>query len=217
MRSYCVKERHITESLNPRYEKAKNGRMMMKSTCASCGITKSQFVKREGGAAPLKPPKGVKLPFKSLRKGQRGGGILPPLDIHNAILKVAPKKGFVLPGHNYTGPGNPLDSQLKYDPNTGKILEIYQQPSGRTDAVSMQHDVDYSVCSNKPKKEQLKCKNVADRKMVKSLDSIPKSQRQWGHTVARNAIAAKAKLGMGKSSSYPLKTLARNKGVKKKS
>ena len=49
------------------------------------------------------------------------------IDIHKAILKVAPKKGFVMPGHRYTGPGNPLDQQLRYDPNTGQILEIYQQ------------------------------------------------------------------------------------------
>ena len=48
------------------------------------------------------------------------------IDIHKAILKVAPKKGFVMPGHNYTGPGNPLEQQLRYDPNTGQILEIYQ-------------------------------------------------------------------------------------------
>ena len=33
------------------------------------------------------------------------------IDIHKAILKVAPKKGFVMPGHNYTGPGNPLEQQ----------------------------------------------------------------------------------------------------------
>ena len=192
MRSYCVKERKVTDSFNPKYEKAKNGRMMIKSTCASCGITKSQFVTiEEADSVPLKPT-----------KVSKGGGA--GFDIHNAILKVAPKKGFVLPGHNYTGPGNPLDSQLKYDPNTGKILEIYQQPTGRTDAVSMQHDVDYSVCGNKPKREQLKCKNVADRKMVKSLDGIPMGERQWGHSLARNAIATKAKLGMGK-------------GVKKKS
>ena len=123
----------------------------------------------------------------------RGSGI----DIHNAILKVAPKKGFVMPGHRYTGPGNPLELQLRYDPNTGQILEIYQQPTGRTDAVSMQHDVDYSVCGNKPKSDQVKCKNDADRKMVKALDAIPWKQRQWGHTIARNAIAAKSKLGMG--------------------
>ena len=119
------------------------------------------------------------------------------VDIHKAILKVAPKKGFMMPEHNYTGPGNPLEQQLRYDPTTGQILEIYQQPTGKTDAVSMQHDVDYTVCGNKSKSNQVKCKNEADRKMVKALDAIPWKDRQWGHTVARNAIAAKSKLGMG--------------------
>ena len=122
-----------------------------------------------------------------------GGGF----DIHKAILKVAPRKGFTPPGHKYTGPGNPLDSQLKYDPQTGDILEIYEQPTGQTDAVSMQHDVDYSVCGNKPKNEQVKCENEADRKMVKSLDAIPWKQRQWGHTLARTMINTKQKLGLG--------------------
>ena len=120
------------------------------------------------------------------------------LDIHKAIGKLPkPNKGFTLPGHNYTGPYNPLEQQLKYDPNTGQILEIYQQPTGKTDAVSMQHDVDYSVCGNKPKNDQVKCKNDADRKMVKALDAIPWKERQWGHAIARNAIAAKSKLGLG--------------------
>ena len=32
------------------------------------------------------------------------------VDIHKQLLKVAPHKGFVLPGHKYTGPGNPLES-----------------------------------------------------------------------------------------------------------
>ena len=112
------------------------------------------------------------------------------IDIHKAIFKVAPIKGLVMPGHRYTGPGNPLERQLRYDPNTGQILEIYQQPTGRTDAVSMQHDVDYSVWANKPKSDQVKCKNEADRKMVKTLDAIPWKERQWGHAIARNAIAA---------------------------
>ena len=79
------------------------------------------------------------------------------IDIHNAILKVAPNKGLVVSGHNYTGPGNPLEDQLRHD-SEGNILEIYQQPTGPTDAVSMQHDFDYSVCGNKPKSEQVKCK-----------------------------------------------------------
>ena len=132
------------------------------------------------------------------------------IDIHKAILKVAPKKGFVIPGHRYTGPGNPLEQQLRYDPNTGQILEIYQQPTGKTDAVSMQHDVDYSVCGNKPKTNQVKCKNDADRKMVKALDAIPWNDRQWGHAIARNAIAAKSKLGMGVSKNRKSRQVKKN-------
>ena len=138
--------------------------------------------------------KKMKQKMKRQEKKIKTGGAI---DIHNAILKIAPKKGFVLPGHNYTGPGNPLEQQLEYDTNTGQILKIYQKPTGRTDAVSMQHDVDYSVCGNKPKSNQVKCKNEADRKMVKALDAIPWKDRQWGHAVARNVIAAKSKIGMG--------------------
>ena len=120
------------------------------------------------------------------------------IDIHKAILKVAPKKGFVMPGHNYTGPGNPLEQQLSYDPNTGQILEIYQQPTGKTDAVSMQHDVDYSVCANKSKSNQVKCKNEADRKMVKALDAIPWKDRQlsqswvWVQNQRKNIVVKNA-------------------------
>ena len=151
--------------------------------------------------------------YKTNRKDRDGGG--GGVDGGGAILKVAPKKGFVMPGHRYTGPGNPLDKQLKYNPNTGQILEIYEEPTGRTDAVSMQHDVDYSVCGNKPKSDQIKWKNEADRKMVKALDSIPWKERQWGHTVARNAIAAKAKLGLGVKKQGKLKNV-KSRRVKKK-
>ena len=51
----------------------------------------------------------------------------------------------------------------------------------------------------KPKGEQVKCTNKADRKMTKALDSIPWKDRQWGHDLARNAIATKAKVGIGVS------------------
>ena len=53
------------------------------------------------------------------------------------------------------------------------------------------HDVDYSVCGNKPKSDQIKCKNEADRQMVKALDSIPWKERQWGHTVAEMQLLLK--------------------------
>ena len=102
-------------------------------------------------------------------------------DIHKLIGKLPrPKKGFTLPGYNYAGPYNPLDKQLKFDPNTGEILEIYQQPSRKTDKVAMVHDVQYLLCG-----DDKKCKNEADRKVVKALDSIPRRERQWGHAGIR--------------------------------
>ena len=93
--------------------------------------------------------------YKTDRKDLDGAGV----DIHKMIGKLPkPKSGWTLPGHKYTGPYNDLDSQVRYDPLTGEIVEIYVTPTGKTDAIAMQHDVDYSVC-----KDDKKCKNEADR------------------------------------------------------
>ena len=137
-------------------------------------------------------------PWTRPKKGkgaQRAKGV----DIHKAIGKLPkPKSGFTLPGHNYTGPYNPLEQQLRYDPTTGEILEFYVNPTGKTDAIAAQHDVDYSVCGNDRNPSNIRrCKNKADRKMVKSLDAIPWKERQWGHALARNVIDVKQKLGLG--------------------
>ena len=130
--------------------------------------------------------------YKTNRKDLDGKGV----DIHKAIGKLPkPKSGFTLPGHRFTGPYNPLDQQLRFDPQTGEILEFYVKPTGKTDAVAAQHDVDYSVCEGE--KNPKKCKNKADRKMVKALDNIPRNERQWGHWLARNIINTKQKLGLG--------------------
>ena len=115
------------------------------------------------------------------------------VDIHKAIGKLPkPKSGWTLPGHKYTGPYNDLENQVRYDKNTGEILEIYDMPTGRTDAIAMQHDVDYSICE-----DDKKCKHRADKKMVQSLDAVPWKERQWGHRLARNTINTKRKLGLG--------------------
>ena len=132
---------------------------------------------------------GPKKNYKTNRKDLDSGA----LDIHKAIGKLPrPAGGFTLPGHNHRGPYNDLENQVKYNPETGEILEIYDQPTGPTDVVAMRHDVDFSVCG-----DNRKCKNKADRKMVKSLDAIPYSERQWGHWLARNLINTKQKLGLG--------------------
>ena len=121
-------------------------------------------------------------------KGKKGRGV----DIHKAIGKLPkPKGGWTLPGHKYTGPYNDLENQVRYD-HEGNILEIYDKQTGKTDAIAMQHDVDYSIC-----KDDKKCKHRADKKMVRALDAVPWSQRQWGHFLARNTINTKRKLGLG--------------------
>ena len=97
-------------------------------------------------------------------------------EIHKVIGNLPkPKRGWVLPGHHFTGPFYNLEKQLSYDPETGGNLGIYQQPTGSTDAVAMQHDVDYSVCSHKKQKygEDEKIYTQGGQKMVKALDAVP--------------------------------------------
>ena len=193
-----MKEKRFTPNVSgsEKYATAKNGRRLLKVKCASCGITKTRFISdktQSGGNYDMRIYAGNRVDDPTNPLYQRGGR---GFDLHKAIGKLPkPKRGWTLPGHNYTGPYNPLEKQLSYDPKTGKILKIYQQPTGATDAVSMQHDVDYAVCAGK--KNEKGCKHAADKKMVKALDAIPKNKRQWGHAAARNAISSKQKVGLG--------------------
>ena len=103
-------------------------------------------------------------------------------------------RAIIIPGHII------LEQQVNYDPETDQIKQIYQEPTGATDGIAMQHDVDYGVCSNRNEKygeKEKNCKCIADEKMVKALDAVPWKQRQWGHAAARNTINLKQKLGLG--------------------
>ena len=148
--SYCIRERKITKNLNPQYVITKNGRLMLKSICASCGIIKTKFVKRT-----------------------KGGKI----DIYKAMLPLLPKKGLTLPGYNYCGPGNPLDSGI---------------PTNELDAVCMEHDYCYD--------ENPQNKSECDKKMIKNLkDTKSKTFREkvTKNLIVKPAITAKYKLGLG--------------------
>ena len=114
------------------------------------------------------------------------------IDIHKAIgkLPIIPKRGFVLPNMNYCGAYNPLDKQLIYDKN-GNILRYMQKPSGNTDAICAQHDVDYTLAKN------LKDKHIADEKMIKAINELPYKDQQYGTFLVKNIIRSKKKLGMG--------------------
>ena len=70
MKSYCVKQRKVTDCVpgSEQYVKTKNGRNAMKCKCVECGITKFRFVK--GGAKGRVKGKGLLLgkrsPFRSI-------------------------------------------------------------------------------------------------------------------------------------------------------
>ena len=79
----------------------------------------------------IRPKKNYKTNRKDLDCGA--------LDIHKQIGKLPrPAGGWTLPDHKYTGPYNDLENQVRYNPETGEILEIYDQPTGPT-AVSYTH------------------------------------------------------------------------------
>ena len=72
----------------------------------------------------------------------RGSGI----DIHKAIGKLPkPKAGWTPGQYKYMGPYNPLSEQLKYDPNTGEVLEWYVQPYNEVDKIAAHHDICYHM------------------------------------------------------------------------
>ena len=114
------------------------------------------------------------------------------IDIHNAIgkLPIIPKRGFTLPNMNYCGPYNPLNEQLIYDKN-GNILKYMQNPTGKTDEICSQHDVDYALANN------LKDKHLADEKMINAIDELPYNQQQYGTFLVKNIIKSKRKFGLG--------------------
>ena len=65
MPTYCVKCRENTENLNSKIFNTKNGKIIMQSKCAVCGIKKSKFVK-EQEAKDLLSNLGIKSPLKKV-------------------------------------------------------------------------------------------------------------------------------------------------------
>ena len=114
------------------------------------------------------------------------------IDIHKIIgkLPIIPKRGFTLQNMNYCGPYNPLAKQLIYD-QKGNILRYIQNPSGKTDSICAQHDVDYNLSKS------LKDKHIADKKMIDSTNKLSYKDKQWGTFIVKNIINSKKKLGFG--------------------
>ena len=80
---YCLKCRRVTETENITTATSKNGRLMRRGQCITCGNTKTQFMKRD----------------------VTGGSFLNTL-VNKLTFEIH------LPGDNFTGPGTKLYKRL---------------------------------------------------------------------------------------------------------
>ena len=83
---YCLKCRRVTEAENITTATSKNGRLMRRGQCITCGKTKTQFIKNDA----------------------TGGSFL------NTLVNKLPSE-MHFPLHNLTGPGTKLYKRLNSD------------------------------------------------------------------------------------------------------
>ena len=65
MKTYCVKCRKDTETIDPKTVRRKSNGLIMQSKCSVCGIKKSRFVK-EQEAKGLLSNLGIKTPLSKI-------------------------------------------------------------------------------------------------------------------------------------------------------
>ena len=125
------------------------------------------------------------------------------IDIHKVITGNPITKNLMKPwGSNrertifnmYTGPGNDLKKQLDFNPHTGEIYKIHDQPSSSNDRCSMFHDVKYTVAENIGRDS----KDIKNRKLKADKEWLDcfKPRSPWD-IAAYSAIKSKKLLGLG--------------------
>ena len=125
------------------------------------------------------------------------------IDIHKVITGNPITKNLMKPwGSNkektifnkYTGLGNDLSKQLKFNSKTGEIYQILDQPSSSNDRCSMIHDISYTVAQNIGKNDRdIKNKKLqADDKWLKCF-----KVRTPYDLAVYSAIKSKKVLGLG--------------------
>ena len=114
-------------------------------------------------------------------------------------IPFKPKRGYVLPGHKFTGPYNPLDKQL----DSRDRSKPRNEPFNAVDATSMHHNICYT--------DNPGGKSDCDWKMLAELKSIAPRNR-WeavDKKLVWGIIRLKYKLGMSVWSSQLHKPVRR--------
>ena len=65
MKTYCLKCRRDTVTIDPKMVRTKNNRLVMQSKCSVCGTKKSRFVKEQEGKGLLSNL-GIKTPLSKI-------------------------------------------------------------------------------------------------------------------------------------------------------
>ena len=112
--------------------------------------------------------------------------------------------------NKYTGPGNDLSKQVKFNSEIGEIYQILYKPSSSNDRCSMYHDIAYTIAQNVGKNDKdIKNKKLqTDDKWLKCF----KVRTPWDIT-AYSAFKSIRVLGLGNNFTMEDLSNELNKGV----
>ena len=166
---FCIRCRTETETMDLYVILSKNGRPMLRGTCAACGTIKTQFV-------PM----------------QEGGDLASSLTSATRNIKLAWAKypgEMHIPGMSFAGPGTRLDKRLD---SSGRPKPD-SLPVDRVDEAAYHHDLAYAAFPD------TKRRNVADRVMVSELDAIPNPtlRERAERAIIKPILSTKARFGLG--------------------
>ena len=141
------------------------------------------------------------------------------IDIHKVITGNPITKNLLRPwGSNkqktifnkYTGPGNDLSKQIKFNSKTGEIYKVHDQPSSSNDRCSMFHDIKYTVAENIGKNDN----DIKNKKLKADKEWLDcfKPRTPWD-IAAYSAIKSKKLLGLGNNFNMEDLSEELNKGV----
>ena len=131
------------------------------------------------------------------------------IDIHKIITGNQISKNLMKPwGRNsklnslrgklfnrYTGPGNPVQKQVYFNPYSGQIYKVYDPPSSNNDRCSMIHDIMYTVAENIGRDS----KDIRNRKLDADKEWLDCFKPRTPYDIiAYSAIKSKKTLGFGK-------------------
>ena len=96
--------------------------------------------------------------------------------------------------NKYTGPGNPILSQVDFNPYTGQIYKVNDPSSSKNNRCSMFHDIKYSVAENIGRDS----KDIKNRKLDADKEWLDCFKpRSLYDMLAYSAIKSKKSLGLG--------------------